>query len=260
MNLMRPFSLASVIITLLSVSVKAHFQVIMPKDDKISILSAPFSIKILFTHPMEQGPVMEMGMPKQFGVLVNGKKINLLKQLKVKKIDGRQTFNLDYKFNAPGDYIFYIEPAPYWEPMEQKMIIHYTKTVVDVLGAEEGWDQMVGFPVEIEPLTRPYSLYTGNLFQGIVRKNGKPVPFAEVEVELYNEGKKYIAPNDAYVTQVIKADPNGVFSYAIPKAGWWGFSALVDGDKKMKNPQGKEVDVELGALIWVKAVDMKKAK
>ncbi len=39
-------------------------------------------------------------------------------------------------------------------------------------------------------------------------------------------------------------------------AGWWGFAALIDGDKKMANPDGKPVDVELGGLIWVKTVAM----
>ena len=43
----------------------------------------------------------------------------------------------------------------------------------------------------------------------------------------------------------------------MPKAGWWGFAALVDGDKKMDNPNGERVDVELGALLWIQTVDMK---
>jgi cobalt/nickel transport protein len=55
---------------------------------------------------------------------------------------------------------------------------------------------------------------------------------------------------------VIKADSRGVFSYTMPKAGWWGFAALVDGDEKMPNPDGEPVDVELGGVIWVKTVDM----
>ena len=43
----------------------------------------------------------------------------------------------------------------------------------------------------------------------------------------------------------------------MPKAGWWAFAALIEGDEPIKNPEGKEVGVELGALIWVKTVDMK---
>ena len=47
-------------------------------------------------------------------------------------------------------------------------------------------------------------------------------PGADVEVELYNKDKKYEAPNEYMVTQVVKADANGVFTYAVPFAGWWG--------------------------------------
>jgi cobalt/nickel transport protein len=42
----------------------------------------------------------------------------------------------------------------------------------------------------------------------------------------------------------------------MPRAGWWGFAALLDGEK-MDGPKGKPVDVELGALIWVRTVDIK---
>jgi cobalt/nickel transport protein len=199
---------------------------------------------------------MDMGEPVQFGVLVGGEKQDLRESLTAGEVDGATTYACSYKVKAPADYVFYIEPAAYWEPAEQKMIVHYTKVVVDAFCAEEGWDEMVGFPVEIEPLVRPYGLWTGNEFRGIVRKGGKGVPYAEIEVEYYNEGKKVEIPADPFVTQVIKADSHGVFSYVMPKAGWWGFAALVDGDDQMENPDGEMVDVELGALMWVKTVDM----
>ena len=65
------------------------------------------------------------------------------------------------------------------------------------------------------------------------------------------------APADAFVTQVIKADGEGVFSYAMPRAGWWGFAALVEGRTPMKAATGEMVPVEQGALIWVRTADMK---
>jgi len=242
---------------LLAATALAHFLVLIPSKDIVTADGKKtITLKIVFTHPMEQGPAMEMGTPRKFGVLVGGKKHDLRGSLKPTKVDGKTAYECSYRVKAPGDYVFYIEPAPYWEAAERKMIVHYTKVVVDAFGAEEGWDAMVGFPVEIEPLVRPYGLWTGNIFRGVVRKNGKPVPFAEVEVEYYNEGKKVGIPADPFVTQVIKADANGVFSYAMPRAGWWGFAALLDGDEKMRNPQGKLADVELGALIWVRTVDM----
>jgi cobalt/nickel transport protein len=124
--------------------------------------------------------------------------------------------------------------------------------VVDAFNSQEGWDTTVGFPVEIEPLVRPYGLWVGNLFQGVVKKAGQPVPFTQVEVEYFNEGQKIKPPADPFVTQVIKTDANGVFNYVMPIAGWWGFAALLDG-KPTQNAEGRAVGVELGALIWVKA-------
>ena len=59
------------------------------------------------------------------------------------------------------------------------------------------------------------------------------------------------------IQQVIKADVNGVFTYAMPKAGWWGFSALNEADHTLKGPDGKDKSIEIGALIWVKVEDMK---
>ena len=91
---------------------------------------------------------------------------------------------------------------------------------------------------------------------GVALKEGQPVPFAEVEVEFVNDGS-VAPPNDAFVTQVIKADANGTFIYAMPRAGWWGFAALLEADRLRLSPDGKEAPVEEGALIWVEATDMK---
>jgi len=44
---------------------------------------------------------------------------------------------------------------------------------------------------------------------------------------------------------------NGIFTYAAPVAGWWGFAALNTSDKKMMH-NNVEKDIELGAVLWVK--------
>jgi cobalt/nickel transport protein len=236
---------------------RAHFQVLLPSSDVVSAAdNQTIVLDLLFTHPMEQTPVMEMARPRQFGVLLDGKKTDLRGDLQSRKVAGKTAYTCPVRLTTPGDYVFYLAPEPYWEAAEAKMIVHYTKVVVDALDAQQGWDALVGLPVEIEPLVRPYGLWTGNSFRGIVRHNGKPVPFAHVEVEYYNRGGRVKVPNEAFVTQVVKADAGGVFSYTMPRAGWWGFAALVPGEK-MKNPAGKMVDVELGGLIWVRTVDMK---
>lgn len=228
-----------------------HFQVVLPSADIVAQGKKSLELKLLFTHPLEQN-LMNMAQPIQFGVLLNGQKQDLLPSLQPQKQQDKTFYTATYSVKTPGDHIFYVEPAPYWEAAENKMIIHYTKVVVDAFDAQQGWDALVGFPVEIEPLVRPYGLWVGNLFQGVVKKAGQPVPFASVEVEYFNEAQKIKPPADPFITQVVKTDANGVFSYVMPLAGWWGFAALLDG-KPTQNAAGQTVDVELGAVMWVKA-------
>jgi cobalt/nickel transport protein len=246
-------------LTLLSFTTPAlaHFQELIPSTEILDQASgSDITLQLSFTHPMEQGPAMPMGKPAGFGVLTGADRQDLRDRLQAIEVDGQRAYQAEFAVRAPGDHVFFIEPAPYWEPAEGVMIVHYTKTVVDAHGGGDGWDRMIGFPVEIQPLTRPYGLWAGNLFTGVVTQYGKPVPFAEVEVEWRNDGSLE-PPADAFVTQVLKADSQGVFSYAMPRAGWWGFAALIEGDEPMPNPEGKPVPVEQGALIWVRARDMR---
>lgn len=235
----------------------AHFGTIIPSDDIVSQEdSKTITLDVKFFHPME-GHYMNMAKPIQFGVMVMGQNTDLLNTLKEKKVQGFVTWETTYRIKRPGDYTFYVEPKPYWEPAEDCYIIHYTKVCVHALGLEEGWDEEVGLETEIVSLTRPYGFWTGNVFTGVVKIKGEPVPYAEVEVEYYNEDGKIKPPADPYVTQVIKADKNGVFTYAMPKAGWWGFAALSEASWTMKGPDGGNKSIEIGAVYWVKARDMK---
>jgi cobalt/nickel transport protein len=250
------FILLSVLVTLSAVPASAHFGMVIPSDQMV-MQGEDTNIKVdlLFWHPFE-GIAMELMKPAKFIVVVNGKEEDLLGSLKPAKTKGHQTWTADYKIKRPGVYVFYMEPQPYWEPAEDCYIIHYTKAVVTAFGDDEGWDEETGLKTEIVPLSKPYGLYTGNVFQGIVKLNGKPVPHASVEVEYYNKDGKYTAPTDYMVAQTIKADSNGVFTYAAPKAGWWGFAALNTSDTKKKY-EGEDKDIELGAVLWVQFHDMK---
>ncbi|MDX9787542.1 MAG: DUF4198 domain-containing protein [Desulfobacterales bacterium] len=244
----------------------AHFGTITPADDIVTQEDTKtLTLQVKFIHPLE-GHYMEMVRPEQFGVVHDGKKADLLGTLQTAKGNGpdqKEKFTFwttDFQIRRPGDYTFYVKPTPYWEPAEDVFIIHYTKVCVNALGLEEGWDMPVGLETEIIPFTRPYGLWTGNLFTGQVLLKGKPVPFAEVEIEYLNASPENVSavvpPADPYVTQVVKADVNGVFSYAMPRAGWWGFAALSEADWKLKH-DGQEKGVEIGAVYWVHTRDMK---
>ena len=252
---------AGIALTLSGGQVNAHFQMIIPSDDMVKQTEPrTLGLDLLFWHPYE-GIGMNMVKPVQFGVLANGQNQDLLSSLKASKtqdIEGKafDTFETSYKFKRPGDHVFYVEPQPYWEPAEESFIVHYTKVVVNGFGMEEGWDEEVGLKTEIVPLTRPYGLWTNNVFQGIVKVNGEPKPYSEVEIEYYAEGNEVHPPADPMITQVVKADMNGVFTYAMPKAGWWGFAALNEDEETMTH-DGKDYPVEIGAVLWVHTHDMK---
>ncbi|MCP4020678.1 MAG: DUF4198 domain-containing protein [Desulfobacteraceae bacterium] len=232
----------------------AHFGMVIPSDNMVmQDDNRTINLKLSFSHPMEMIG-MELVKPRVFKVLANGKNQDLLNDLKKTKVMENPAWQTDYKIKRPGVYVFHMEPEPYWEPAEDCFIIHYTKTIVTAFGVDDEWDTKLGLKTEIVPLSKPYGLYAGNLFQGIVKLDGKPVPHAEVEVEFYNKKRVAKAPTDYMVTQTIKADGNGVFSYCAPKSGWWGFAALNTADFKLKQ-DGQDKDVEIGAVLWVKFED-----
>jgi cobalt/nickel transport protein len=233
----------------------SHFQCLIPSENIITAEeSKKVQLDFMFMHPFE-GSFMEMVKPAAFGVRVRGRTEDLRSALTMRKIGGFTAWRADFRIKRPGDYVFFVEPAPYFEPAEESFIVHYTKTVVHALGLEEGWDEELGLKTEIIPLTRPYGLWTGNVFQGLVKAFGKPVPHAEIEVEYLADGRLK-SPADPFITQVIRADRNGVFTYACPKAGWWGFAALSEDREKLKHTDGKEYTVEIGAVFWVQVQDM----
>ena len=234
----------------------AHFGMVVPSDSMVMQGEDKIvRVTLSFSHPFE-GVGMELAVPKVFGVMANGKKLDLLNRLIKTEVMGHTAWRTEYKINRPGVYTFYMVPKPYWEPAEDCFIVHYTKTVVTAFGDDEGWDEEVGLKTEIVPLAKPFGLYSGNVFQGIVKLDGRPVPFGEVEVEFYNKDGRAYAPTDYMVTQTIKADKNGVFTYAVPVSGWWGFAALNSADFKLRH-DGKEKDVELGAVLWIEFHDWK---
>jgi cobalt/nickel transport protein len=256
---MRKFNIVFFVVVLFlmtSLPAWAHYGMVIPSDSMVmQDDSRTISVRLSFSHPFELVG-MELVKPKVFDVFAGGKKQDLLGSIQKIQVMGHSAWQVAYAVKRPGIYAFYMEPEPYWEPAEDSFIIHYTKTVVTAFGDDEGWGEEIGLKTEIVPLSKPFGLYAGNVFQGIVKIDGQPVPFAEVEVEYYNTDKKYTAPTDYMITQTIKADGNGVFTYAAPVSGWWGFAALNTADFKLPH-QGEQKNVELGAVIWVYFHQMK---
>lgn len=238
-------------ICFLATAASAHYGMIIPNDPMVSQEDGrSVTLDLSFSHPFElDGMVLET--PESFTVTHDGDETDLLGDLTATEIMGEPGFTLEYTLDRPGTYVFAMTPQPYWEPEEDAFITHYTKTYVSAYDDDEGWDTELGLKTEIIPLSKPFGLWAGNVFQGMVMLDGAPVPNAEVEVEFYNESGDITVPSDLMITQTIKADENGVFTYATPAAGWWGFAALNTAAEPMQF-EGQDKDHELGAVIWVR--------
>ncbi len=263
------FTLAAVlgIMVLMSLPAQAHFQTIYTPESALN-KGGPIDLKLFFTHPFDAGHTMDMGQPEEFFVVRKGRKTDLLDTLKATTwtslSNSGKAYETSYRLRGMGDNVFCLVPAPYFESKEDAYIQQITKVVVNTAGFPTDWDSEIGLPTEIVPLDKPYALWTGNVFRGIVKSAGKPVPYAEIEVEYLNheplmdknafaKQAKVNAPQDSFVTMTIKANVNGEFTFGLPKAGWWGFCALGTGpDTEFK---GKELSQD--AVIWVQARDMK---
>ncbi|MGM0623815.1 MAG: DUF4198 domain-containing protein [Campylobacterota bacterium] len=263
---MKRFIASSVVAaSVLASSAAAHFQI---NHTPNTALQKPAQIEFVqaFNHPFADEHTMDMAGVDAFYVINKGRKTDLKDSLKPISFKGNTNVGKGYSFTYParrmGDHVMVLTPTPYYEKNEDVYIQQITKTMVNVAGLPTDWDADLGLKAEIVPLTKPYALYEGGSFTGIVKSNGEPVPYAEIEVEYLNAdidmqkhamgALKYSAPQDSYVTMGIKANKDGEFTFALPKAGFWGFAALGAGsDTEYK---GKELSQD--AVIWVEAKKM----
>jgi cobalt/nickel transport protein len=242
------FLLVPALLLALALPARAHFGMVVPDHPLLTQDQRSTEVTLSFSHPAE-GVGMELVKPRAFYAAGPQGTQDLLPALEQATVMDHTGWKASFAPKRPGVYQLVMEPQPYWEPAEDCHIVHLTKVFLPAFGGEEGWDQPVGLQSEIVPLTRPFGNYAGNLFQGVVLMDGKPVPHAEVEVEYYQGGALGF-PSDYHITQVVRADAAGVFSWACPRSGWWGFAALNTADHTLPDPEGNPKDVELGAVLW----------
>ena len=204
-------------ITLFATAADAHVQVLVPVGSAGDAQpGAVCELDLRFVqHAAQSGPALPMGQSLQFGVVVNNKKTSLMELLKPKQVGGQPAFTARYTLKEVGAHVFYLQPAPYWDADEQAMVTHYAKVIVNSVAAKlptesqmgwenwEGWDTLVGLPVEIEPRVQCTSLWTGSAFTGIVRVKGKPSPNCRVEVEYLNDNGTVKMPDNSYLTHIL---------------------------------------------------------
>lgn len=230
----------------------AHFLTIITDDFYIYEPKSPVKFKILFTHPIEQGPHMSFDLSES-SLICGDEKHSIKfekKQLKsLKGTKGNSFEGLIYP-KGPSLCLFYAKQEPYYEASEGKFIQQIAKAVISFHGLEEGWDRALNLPVEIIPYVKPFAIYEGNTFIGRVLIDGKPASDIEIEVEYYNT-LGFTPPHAGFIPQVIKTDENGFFAYTFPFPGLWGFSAITQ-RATLKGKDGKDYPLELDGVFWLK--------
>lgn len=101
----------------------------------------------------------------------------------------------------------------------------FAKLVVHVPSVEAGWERVIGDPLEVVPLTRPYGIEPGGSFRAEVLGDGQPLAGCQVQVEFLNAAAPDPLPPEPFVTRVERTDRAGAFSTTLERAGWWILSA-----------------------------------
>lgn len=174
-----------------------------------------------------------------------------------------KAYTSKYKAKKMGDHLFVMKPAPSYSEIEGVYLQMITKMIVNVSGKPTDWDKELGLDAEIIPLSKPYGIWAGSSFSGMVKAAGIPVPFANIEVELlnydidmenYKLGKmKTNAPQQSFKVIEIKANERGEFTFHLPQEGMWSFNAKSIGHNK----KYKDRELSQDAIIWVEVKKIK---
>lgn len=157
-------------------------------------------------------------------------------------------YRLRFTPEERGDFVFVLSTPPIWMEEDQEFLQDTVKVVLHVQ-AQKGWDQTTGRGFEMAPLTRPYGLQPGMVFQAQVLSEGKPAPARLVEIEHYHPEAPGELPPDEQMTRTAKTDPGGVATCTLTEPGWWCLTAGRDGGRRRH--QGKAYPLRQRTTLWV---------
>ncbi len=243
---------AAIMLALLASSALAHYNMLLPQAASAK-KGEPVTFVYQWGHPFEH-QLFDAPAPEAIVVLSpDGKKADLSKaseKVTVLTADQKKVAGYRLRFTPEerGDYVFVLSTPPIWIEEDQEFLQDMVKVVLHVQ-AQKGWDATAGQAFEMVPLTRPYGLQPGMVFQAQALAAGKPLAGALVEIERYNPVPPKEMPTDEHITRTAKTDPNGVATCTLTEPGWWCITAQRDGGKKERD--GKSYPVKQRATMWV---------
>ena len=238
---------------------QAHFNMLMPQNP-----SAKKGEEVVFVyqwgHPYEH-QLFDAPLPDVVSVVApDGKTADLTKSLEKTSVpagEGKTVTAYQFRFTPDqrGDFVFLLRTPPIWMAEDEEFLQDNVKVVLHVQ-AQKAWDGLVRGGFEWKPLTRPYGLEPGMVFQAqltgpVVNFNQpfNPVAGSLVEIEHYHPAPPKTIPADEYCTRTAKTDPNGVVTGTLTDPGWWCLAAAQDAG--MKDHDGKSYPVRERSIFWV---------
>jgi uncharacterized GH25 family protein len=254
--------LAAAVIALLAPAADAHYHMLLP--DKASAKKGEaVTLTYQWGHPFEH-QLFDAPKPARLVALAPDRKtIDLTDKLekvalageKGKKVAG---YRLRFTPQQRGDYVFLLKAPPLYLA-EDDAFVEDTVQVVLHVQAQKGWAAAAQADFEWRPLTRPYGLEPGMVFQAELLhqskrpsdKRSKRVGYrgALVEVERYNPAPPKALPPEEHITRTVRTDANGVATTTLTDPGWWCLTAARPAGTRKHN--GKDAPLRQRCTFWV---------
>ena len=247
-------SLALALLLLCVSTTSAHYNMLLPGS-----ASARRGHEVMFIyqwgHPFEH-QLFDAPRPARLVVIgPGGVATDLTDKLgKVNAADGKRvtTYRLRFTPKERGDFAFILHTPPIWMADEEVFFEDTVKVVLHVQ-VQNGWDRPAKQSFEMLPLTRPYGLEAGTVFQAQVLAAGKPAPASLVEIERYNAEPPPKLPPDEFITRTARTDANGVVTTTLADPGWWAITAQRAAGQRLHD--GKLYPVLGRTTLWVAVAD-----
>jgi cobalt/nickel transport protein len=241
----------------------AHFNMLLP-DKPSAKKGEDVVITYQWGHPFEH-QLFDAQAPESIIVrFPDGKASNLTKELKKVQVPAGDkktvaAYLLAFTPDQRGDYVIVLKTPPIWMEEEKEFLQDTVRVVVHVQ-AQKGWDRRSSnHGIDITPLTRPYGLQPGMVFQAILENHQlnptkEAVMNALVEIERYNSKPPKELPPDEQMTRTAKTDPKGVVTCTLTEPGWWCVAGnLTEGERER---DGKKYPIRQRAIHWVYVDDL----
>jgi len=236
----------------------AHYSMFFPQANS-SRLGQPVTLIYQWGHPYEH-QLGDAAPPAALTALTpSGNKADLIKTVEAIDLpaaDGKKAraFHCRFTPQERGDFVLVLRTVPIWME-EDAAFVQDTVQIVLHVQTQKGWDAKTGEKLDMTPLTRPYGLQPGMVFQARVRGDNLPLAGTLVEIERYNPSPPAALPADEHITRTAKTDSDGVVTVSLMEPGWWGLTATRDGGKK--EHQGKTYPIRQRVTLWVFVDDPK---